>query len=738
VSMPDRPPLVKSRERRLTRRGVLWLGLRCDVRCKFCYDEHVPAAQKAWMPVDDAVRALDKFRFYYGNVFVDFMGGEPTLHPAILDITAHAASIGLRPTAITHGMHLAKPERASAFAQAGIHDFLVSVHGTGETAGAIHGLGKNNAARQMQALDNLRALGVPFRFNVTMIRDNLTELEAIAALAASKGARVVNFLTFNPYFVWERDIEISFQARHSDIAPRLMRAIDTCTAAGVEANVRYMPPCQLPGYEQHVYTGYQLPYDPHEWDYNSWYDAGQPGQPGPDWRGRAPQAPGRAVSRLSRITVAIMAAGVARQAFVLSGIVRSARFLRQGQDPRPPSAGGAAAPRFFIAVPALREAAILPETVAHFQALAAGHAATVVIITTERETGEAARHAAAGDTVAAARELAREGKCVHLHYPDPLGLKADQLNHAAACCAAMLPDGAPSSQAFLACYDADSRPPLDSLARFAQAIADHPGADVFHQSSRFESRQRRAAGPLRRVRAAVCDAGALRANRFVLGFELPRLLNRSGQVSAAKRALCSGVYAHVTGHGLCIRLSLLEKLPFPARSPLEDMHYSFILCSRGLPMVPVPSLDSAEVPGTVTAQVQQAARWFFGPARFARYLKDPAIRPGWQATMMAASAAGSAAEWTGCAVVPALACVLVAAGKPPVRATAACYAAVCAVQVVLTEAWLGAPGTPGARLARIAAFPLACGVHGAGGVLGWIRLAGGASGAGKTERGPRA
>jgi MoaA/NifB/PqqE/SkfB family radical SAM enzyme len=285
--LPDRPSPVKTRERRLTRRGVLWLGLRCDVRCKFCYDEHVPAAQKGWLPLADAIQALDKFRSFYGNEFVDFMGGEPTLHPAILDITAHAASIGLRPTVITHGMHLARPERAAAFAQAGIHDFLVSVHGTGETARAIHGRGRDNAARQARALDNLRALGVPFRFNVTMIRDNLTELEAIAALAADKGARVVNFLTFNPYFEWERDIEIGFQARHSEIAPYLMRAIDTCTAAGVEANVRYMPPCQLPGYEQHVYTGFQLPYDPHEWDYNSWYDAGHPGPPGRDWYYRA-------------------------------------------------------------------------------------------------------------------------------------------------------------------------------------------------------------------------------------------------------------------------------------------------------------------------------------------------------------------------------------------------------------------------------------------------------------------
>jgi hypothetical protein len=441
------------------------------------------------------------------------------------------------------------------------------------------------------------------------------------------------------------------------------------------------------------------------------------------------------MSALSRIATAVLTAGVARQAFVLSGIVRSGRFLRQDKDPQPPSPRGEIAPRFFIVVPVLREAAIVPEAVAHFQALACGHAATVVIVTTAREATEAPRHPAAGDTVASARELARDGKCVHLHYPDPLGLKGDQLNYAAVSCTAMLPDGVASSQAFLACYDADSRPPLDSLARLACAIAGHPGADVFHQSARFESRQRPVGGPLRRVRAAVCDAGALRANRFVLGFELPRLLNRSGQASAFKRALCCGVYAHVTGHGLCVRLSLLERLPFPARSPLEDMHYSFILGSRGLPMVPVPSLDSAEVPATVTAQVQQAARWFFGPARFARYLNDPATRGGWRATIMAASACGSAAEWAGCAIVPALVCALMVVGSPPVRVTAGCYAAVCAVQVVLTEAWLGAPGPPGARLARVAAFPLALGVHGIGGILGWARLLGGASGAGKTERG---
>jgi hypothetical protein len=440
---------------------------------------------------------------------------------------------------------------------------------------------------------------------------------------------------------------------------------------------------------------------------------------------------------LSLTVVIIVAAGVARQAFVLSAIFRSHRFLGCQHATPGPAHDASPAPRFFIVVPVLREADILGEAVAHFRAVAHGHEACVVIVTTAREARESPRHPGAGDTVAVARELAASGHCLHLHSPDPLGLKADQLNYAVQRCARLLPPGLPAAGAFLVCYDADSRPPKDSLACFAQAIKDNPGADVFHQSSRFEYRSPapRPPGGLARLAAVACDAGAQRANRFVLGFEIPRLLNRSPQASTIKRALCTGVYAHVTGHGLCIRLSLLQRLPFPARSPLEDMHYSFIVGSLGLPMVAVPSLDVAEVPVTIRAQAGQAARWFFGPARCTRYLADPATAGGWRSGVLAASAFGSAAEWIGCAIVPALTIVLLVIGDPGIRIAATCYAVTCAIQVALTEAWLGTPTGPATRIAHAAAFPLACTVHGAGGILGLARLLAGGTGAGKTERG---
>lgn len=274
---------IAKERRSLTRRGVLWLGLKCDIKCKFCYDENVDKKDKLWLPVDDAKRALEKFRFYYENEYVDFMGGEPTLHPKVLEIAEFCSSIGLKPTLITHGMHLADDKRAAAFKDAGLHDVLMSIHGIGENAARLHGRDVGNFDRQVQAIDNLNSLGVPVRFNCILIRDNLCDLSAVVELAKSRGVKVINFLTFNPYFEWRAAPEIPFQAKHSEIMQHLGPALHLCDQYGIEANVRYMPICQLNGFESHAFTGYQLPYDVHEWDYNSWYDRGLRGQPSREW-----------------------------------------------------------------------------------------------------------------------------------------------------------------------------------------------------------------------------------------------------------------------------------------------------------------------------------------------------------------------------------------------------------------------------------------------------------------------
>jgi hypothetical protein len=469
---------------------------------------------------------------------------------------------------------------------------------------------------------------------------------------------------------------------------------------------------------------------------------------------------------------AVVAGLLVRQLVVTAAVIRSTRFLGQppyalpGRGDHQESVldhGVEQGTLFFVVLPVLREAAVIAEAVAHFETLAQRHSAQVIVVTTQREAVQAStggndraddrandggvRGRADTSTIALAQQLARVGKVIHLHYPDPDGLKADQLNFAAQYCAATLLGEVRAERAFVVCYDADSRPPLDSLDRFADAVAAHGDADVFHQSSRFELRTPLTARR-RIVRAALSrglgEGAALRANRFVLGFEIPRLINRSPTnrsptnrptgLRVLRRRLCSYVYAHVTGHGLCVRLSLLLALPFPARSPLEDMHYSFYLGSRNLPMVAVPSLDRAEVPATVGGQVGQAARWFFGPARFLRYLRDPATQPGRRAMLMAASACGSAVEWLGCAVVPTATALLTAAGPDLIRATAAAVAGIYITQLLATDAAIGARAPWPRRLIRVLWCPVATTLFGIGGFLGMVRLLKGGSGVGKTER----
>lgn len=426
-----------------------------------------------------------------------------------------------------------------------------------------------------------------------------------------------------------------------------------------------------------------------------------------------------------------------RQLFVLTAVGRAVRFLRQRQrcEARRQQEDG---PTFFVVLPVLRESAVIADAVAHFEALVDGRTAQLIVVTTARESEEdQQQNTVRADTVALVERLAEQGKVLHLHYPDRHGLKGDQLNYAVRHCAATLLGDVPAERAFLVCYDADSRPPLDSLDRFEQTIATSGEASVFHQSARFELRTTQA-GQRRGVRSwlfrGVGEGAALRANRFVSGFEIPRLLNRSTAVGRLKRRLCSGVYAHVTGHGLCVRLSLLLELPFPTRSPLEDMQYSFSLGSRNLAMVPVASLDCAEVPRTVGAQVDQAARWFFGPARALRYLHDPATQPGWRAAAMAASALGSSLEWLGCAIMPAAMVMVLAFGHGLAWWTAVAVAAVYGTQLVLTDVALGSPLPWPRRAVRVGWCPVATTLFGIGGFAGMVRLWKGGSGVGKTER----
>jgi MoaA/NifB/PqqE/SkfB family radical SAM enzyme len=254
---------------------VVWLGQTCNLRCRFCYFQTRIEAkdhpEHPFMALSKAKAICDTLRGRYGNQAIDIQGGEPTIYPGIEELCAHCARIGLLPTLITNALALARREACRRLKDSGVRDLLVSVHGLG--ANYDHVVGVPGAhARQMAALDNCVAVGLPVRFNCVLTNSALPHLADVARLAVSVGARVVNFIAFNPFEDQQKG-ERSREdvAAYSEVSPPLVAALDILNAAGVEANVRYFPLCQVPeAYRPQLYNFQQLPYDLHEWDYASW------------------------------------------------------------------------------------------------------------------------------------------------------------------------------------------------------------------------------------------------------------------------------------------------------------------------------------------------------------------------------------------------------------------------------------------------------------------------------------
>ena len=271
-----RASFQKTRKRVLTRRAVMWLGQTCNLRCYFCYfanriaDRDHP--EHAFMGIDKAKQICKTLREVYGNTAIDIQGGEPTIYPDILELVRYCREIGLYPTLIANGLVLGKPGVVEKYRDAGLRDFLVSLHGIGEMHDEVVCV-KGAYKRTMAAIERMCEAGVPFRFNCTMSKPVVPVIPDVARKAIEYGAYAVNYIAFNPFGDQQAGIRTHENVeRYSEIKVKLTQAIDLLEEADIEANVRYLPLCMAePRHRKNLFNYQQLPYDTHEWDYESWY-----------------------------------------------------------------------------------------------------------------------------------------------------------------------------------------------------------------------------------------------------------------------------------------------------------------------------------------------------------------------------------------------------------------------------------------------------------------------------------
>jgi hypothetical protein len=272
-------PLYKPRGGIISR-GWLFLGEDggpCDKACEFCY--YAYSKNLVFFSFETLLQHANLFRHYYDLDACDITGGEATIYKTpkgtIVDLVRHCASIGLKPTIISHGQNNREDWKLGykrplyqEIEEAGLEDWLISLHGgSPESHDKILG-SEGSFHRLIAGLDLVKK---PVRFNSTIVDTNYRDLPV--NILKDRPPTVYNMIAFNPFHAWHEKTgltEIDFQSKYTDSAPYVARAVEELETVGWEVNVRYFPMCiaEKHGFAANVSGYHQVPYDPWEWRLN--------------------------------------------------------------------------------------------------------------------------------------------------------------------------------------------------------------------------------------------------------------------------------------------------------------------------------------------------------------------------------------------------------------------------------------------------------------------------------------
>lgn len=222
--------------------GTIFVTYRCNSRCGMC---HLTGRHRG-KEIDTAgmKRIIDQL-VAIGTSGIGFTGGEPLLRGDIFELIAHAKGYGVPVTLNTNGILLADGDLVERLLQAGPDNVNISLDGsredTHDASRGGAGLFAKTVAGAGRLADAIRLRGAPVSLTaVTVVsEENLAELEAIVALAATTGFHRIGFMPLHE--ISEKTCNVAANPAMAGVADRL-HAIDTLP---VENSSRYIDAMEL-------------------------------------------------------------------------------------------------------------------------------------------------------------------------------------------------------------------------------------------------------------------------------------------------------------------------------------------------------------------------------------------------------------------------------------------------------------------------------------------------------------
>lgn len=144
---------------------------RCNLACDYC-NEYDKVSQP--VPYETLVERIDHLVDELGVMIMDFLGGEPLLHPRLDDLVAYAKEKGCWTNIVTNGLLLSE-ERVKQFNAAGLDSMCVSIDRVNPTDFTHKGL--RPLRRKLNAVQDHAEFHV--ETNTVLCEETLDEFEAL-------------------------------------------------------------------------------------------------------------------------------------------------------------------------------------------------------------------------------------------------------------------------------------------------------------------------------------------------------------------------------------------------------------------------------------------------------------------------------------------------------------------------------------------------------------------------------
>ena len=245
----------------MPRRSQIYLGFKCSQGCGFCY--YKSRCNQSMLPLEQVQKEID-FKLRYGIRDFELTGGEPgeasTLIPVCQYIRARSPKSKI--AVITNGALACQRDAFNL-----VDEVLVSYHL--ERGASVydkqmfpHGSTWSKVEKTVQLARDHSLL---VRTNTVLGTFNLDHLDAILDDIVQLRPAIVNFLPVN---IFDEAAGMAEFIDYQKLRPQLKHAFQRVASELPEALTfaRYMPFCQMHGFESHIVGYAQHIYDWFDWN----------------------------------------------------------------------------------------------------------------------------------------------------------------------------------------------------------------------------------------------------------------------------------------------------------------------------------------------------------------------------------------------------------------------------------------------------------------------------------------